>query len=123
MTDNNVPKITNKNIPKDAYFVIKMCLGCDDMNELATPMEVPFPSLNMAKAVVTAAMEDLVNDGGKVVDNVAHIVDTDGNSHRYIQAIIKISNEIVWRPGDDEQLNTAFNDIVKDINFNPDVNE
>jgi hypothetical protein len=117
--DSNVPKITSSNLPDDNYFIVRMCVHCQDIKEdMATPVPIPFPSVRLAKAMRQGMLEDAMDDDStvKVVDGLIHRTDEDGE-HRYVEAIIHITNKIVWRPGDDEQIDSKFNDIISGINL------
>jgi hypothetical protein len=117
--DSNVPKITSSNLPDDNYFIVRMCVHCQDIKEdMATPVPIPFPSVRLAKAMRQGMLEDAMDDDStvKVVDGLIHRTDEDGD-HRYVEAIIHITNKIVWRPGDDEQIDSKFNDIINGINL------
>jgi hypothetical protein len=118
--DNNVPKITRDNLPDDGYFIVRMCAHCSDITEEnATPFPFPFPSIRLAKANMLGMIEDAMEEDKNItfVDGVVTKQDDDGEEHRYIQAIIHVSNKIVWRPGDDEQIDSTFNDIISAINL------
>jgi len=118
---DNIPKLTEANLPDDGYFIVRMCIHCQDMSEdTATPFPMPFPSLRLAKANMLGMIEDAVEDTDQNAcyeNGIVTMVDDDGEEHRYIQAVIKITNKIVWRPGDDEQLASQFNDIISAIDF------
>jgi len=113
--DNNVPKITQDNLPNDSYFIVRMCVHCQDITDtIAVPFHMPFPSVRIAKAMMLGMIEDAIDDDKSVnfTDGVVHMTDDEGEQHKYIQAIIHITNKIVWRPGDDEQIDSKFNDII-----------
>jgi hypothetical protein len=113
--DSNVPKITSSNLPDDNYFIVRMCVHCQDISEdMATPFPMPFPSVRLAKAMMQGMIEDAMDEDPTVknVDGVLHRTDEDGEKHQYVQAVIHITNKIVWRPGDDEQIESKFNDII-----------
>lgn len=117
--DNNVPKITADNLPDNNYFIVRMCVHCQDIAEdMAAPMPIPFPSLRLAKANLLGMIEDAMDDDKSItfVDGVVTRTE-DGEEHKYVQAIIYVSNKIVWRPGDDEQIDSTFNDIISAINL------
>ena len=115
---DETPRITEANIPSNGFLIVKLCLLCDDVNnDSAEPFPIPFSTLNMAKAIVKAQMEDIQDDpDGYVKGNVVH-VKNDGKEHQYIQAIVKVTNEVVWRPGEDAQIEAKFNDIINGINL------
>jgi hypothetical protein len=118
--DSNVPKITESNLPDDNYFIVRMCVHCQDIKEeMATPFPMPFPSIRLAKAMMLGMTEDAMDEDSsvEVIDGVVHRTDEDGEKHQYVQAIIHITNKIVWRPGDDEQIDSKFNDIINGINL------
>lgn len=118
--DNNVPKITADNLPNDNYFIVRMCVHCQDIAEdTATPFPMPFPSLRLAKANMLGMIQDAIDDNTaeKFTDGVVYMTDEDGVKHEYVQAIIHITNKIVWRPGDDEQIESKFNDIISVFNL------
>jgi hypothetical protein len=113
--DTNVPKITESNLPDDNYFIVRMCVHCQDIKEeMATPFPMPFPSVRLAKAMMQGMIEDAIEEDPsvKIIDGVVHRTDEDGEKHQYVQAVIHITNKIVWRPGDDEQIDSKFNDII-----------
>jgi hypothetical protein len=120
--DNNIPKITESNLPNQGYFIVKMCIHCEDITQdTATPFPMPFPSLRLAKANLMGMIDDAIDDAEQNVsfkDGIVTIKDNDGEVHQYVQAIIQINNKIVWRPGDDEQVESMFNDIINGIDFN-----
>jgi hypothetical protein len=118
--DNNVPRITQDNLPNDNYFIVRMCIHCQDIKEdIVTPLPMPFPSARLAKAMLQGMIEDAIEEDPsiKIVDGVIHTTDEDGEKHQYVQGVIHITNKIVWRLGDDEQIDSKFNDIIGSLNL------
>jgi hypothetical protein len=75
---------------------------------------MPFPSVRLAKAMMQGMIEDAMDEDPLVknIDGIIHRTDEDGEKHQYVQAVIHITNKIVWRPGDDEQIDSKFKDII-----------
>jgi hypothetical protein len=115
-------EITAKDLPNNAYFILKKCLLHD--SEAAEPFAMPFPDLNSAAAYMTAVTIKVAQEeNAKLIDNVMHIRDDEGVLHKYATAIIYISQQIVFRPGDDVKEQQAFNDIIQSLDVNkPDDN-
>jgi hypothetical protein len=118
---DNIPKITERNLPGTNYLLIRMCIHCQNIQEdHAVPYPMPFPSVRLAKATMQAMLEDAMDEDSTVTfkDGIVTMVDDeDGQTHQYVQAVIKVTNEIVYRPGDDEQVDATFNDIISGIDF------
>jgi len=115
-------QVTAKDLPNNAYFIVKKCLLCD--NEAVEPFAMPFPDLNSAASYMTAVtMRMAQEDDAKLIDNVLHIRDNEGVLHKYVTAIVYISQQIVFRPGDDVKEQQAFNDIIQSLDISkPDDN-
>jgi hypothetical protein len=116
-------KITSKDLPNDAFFIVKKCLLCGE-GKNAEPFEVPFPNLASAKAFMDAVNERNVASGDVTVsNNITTVVDDMGETHRYITGVIHITNKVVYNNGDDIQEQQKFNDIIESLDLdNPDNN-
>jgi hypothetical protein len=122
--DNNKPEITNDDL-KDAhpaYYLVRKCLDCSLANpeEGVQVNEMQFPTIESARAMLEGFRQVALKQyaGSYYQDNIMYVTDDEGDTHRYIEAIVVSAPTVAWRPGDDEkQIDAQFNDIISGIDF------
>jgi hypothetical protein len=100
----------------------RKCLDCAIANpdEGVQVNDMQFPSLESAKAMLEGLRNVALKQyaGSYYKDGIFYVTDNDGDSHRYVEAIVVSAPSIAWRPGDDEKkIESQFNDIISAIDF------
>jgi hypothetical protein len=124
--DNNIPRITASEVDGNvSYYIVKKCIDCaivrpDDAVEV---LEMQFPTLESATAMSRGFIEITLkkHSGAEFKDGVLYLVNDEGDTHRYIQAIITGTPTIVWQSTDEaianQEITNKFNDIMTGVEF------
>lgn len=123
MTDNNSDKVTQDNLPPVLYSIVRLCIDCqkkDSDASIAIPFPQTFPSMPAARGFLEGMIEGMEQDGEIAYDTNTHIVsltDDDGETHRYVSAIVRVEMTLAWNLGQSKETDKMFNDIVKNFDI------
>lgn len=118
-----MPKITKDNVPPTNFLVVRLCSECMKKDEdacVASPMPMPFKTLNTAKGFLSGLIQSIIDgenddETWNAQDNTSTLKDDDGEVHNYSYGIIRVSADVVYNYGDDEVIATKFDDIVQGL--------
>ena len=123
MDDNEQYRLTAEEVDKSnqqAYYIVKKCIDCQMANPdyEVEPLDMPFPTLESAKETIIGFIKVGLKQhpNAKVIDGLLHLTDDEGDTHRYVQGVIKGKPEIVWQTLDDVQTNKETQEIKDKFN-------
>jgi len=123
--ENNIPRITEQDIIDNhtAFYVVKKCLDCaiTDPDNGTEVMEMQFPTMESAVALLEGFTKVGVakHKNAEYKDGILYMTDGEGNSHRYIQAVMTGIPKILWQTTDEaianQEIASKFNDIMNGV--------
>ena len=125
--DDNIPRITEQDILDNhiAFHVVKKCLDCaiTDAENATEVLEMQFPTMESAVALLKGFTEVGIakHKNAKYENGILYITDNEGDTHRYIQAVITGKPTIVWQTTDEavanQEIANKFNDIMSGVDL------
>lgn len=122
--DENIPKIDISNISvESAFYIAKQCLDCLDSQgnpqKVHVVEDMQLPTLESAIAMIKGFTGIALkrNPTAKYEDGILYMTDDEGDSHRYIQAVITGNPSVVWNSTVAENTSAKFNDIISGIDL------
>lgn len=131
MDNNEQHRLTAEEVEssnEQAYYIVKKCIDCQmsNPNYEVEAFDMPFPTLESAKETIKGFIKIGLKQhtNGEVIDGILHLTDDEGDTHRYVQGVIKGKPVILWQTLDDVQANKEtqeiqdkFNDIISGMEF------
>jgi len=131
MDNNEQHRLTAEEVEsgnEQAYYIVKKCIDCQmsNPNYEVEALDMPFPTLESAKATIDGFIKLVLKQhtNGELIDGILHLTDDEGDTHRYVQGVIKGKPVILWQTLDDVQANKEtqeiqdkFNDIISGMEF------
>jgi hypothetical protein len=121
--DNNIPKIELDELGVEpAFYIAKKCLDCEvatGESGVRVLEDVQLPTLESAVAMIRGFTEVTIkkHPNAKYEDGILYITDPEGDSHRYIQAVITGNPIVVWQSAEADNISSKFNDIINGIDL------
>lgn len=124
--DNNIPRITAEEIDNHvAFYIVKKCIDCAiaDPDNGTEVLEMQFPTLESAVALLKGFTEVSIakHKNAEYKDGILYMTDNEGDTHRYIQAVITGKPTIVWQTTDEaianQEIASKFNDIMSGVDL------